>query len=207
MSASVGAFLLQAGAISLSGVLAPGPITAATLASGARNRHAGAWVAVGHGIVEFPLMALILCGAGLVLTNQGFRTGVGLVGGVALLLMAILMLATIRKRPNGNASPKAGNPLWIGVVLTGGNPYFLLWWATVGLALATQAMELGLLAFALFALVHWLCDMAWLEILSLASYQGIAFFGPGSQRIVLFVSSAAMAAFGVYFLLGALGIA
>jgi len=52
----VGVFLLEAALISLSGVLAPGPMTAVTVGEGTRSPHAGAWIAVGHGIIEIPLM-------------------------------------------------------------------------------------------------------------------------------------------------------
>jgi len=57
-------------------------------------------------------------------------------------------------------------------VLTGGQPYFLLWWATVGLTLTNHAMEWGVLALGLFALVHWMCDLGWLEVLSFAGFKG-----------------------------------
>jgi threonine/homoserine/homoserine lactone efflux protein len=197
-------FLLEAAAISLSGVLAPGPVTAATLAAGAGRRHAGAWIAVGHGIVEFPLMLLIMAGAGVVLTAKAFRVGVGLAGGAMLLLMAGMMLLSLRRQARARGPRSSGSPIWTGVALTGGNPYFLLWWATVGLALATRAIDLGILAFALFAVVHWLCDLVWLETLSLASNKGVGLLGPRSQRAILVICSAAMAVFGVLFLVDAL---
>lgn len=54
-------FGAEAAGISLSGVMAPGVITAATLAAGTRNPHAGALVAVGHGIV----CAIALTGFGI----------------------------------------------------------------------------------------------------------------------------------------------
>jgi len=192
-------FLAQTVAISLSGVLAPGPVTAAALAGGARNRHAGAWMAVGHGIIEFPLMLLIMGGAGVVLTAKAFRVGVGLAGGAALLLMALMILASLRRTGIEGKPPAASSPLWTGVVLTGGNPYFLVWWATVGLAMTTRAVELGVLAFGIFAVAHWLCDLIWLEILSLASHRGAGVFGATSQRVVLGICSAAMVFFGVKF--------
>ena len=201
---AVATFLVQAAIISLSGVLAPGPVTAATLAAGARSRHAGAWVAIGHGIVEFPLMFLIMAGAGAVLTARGFRIGVGLAGGAALLLMAGFMLASLWRPEDGRAPVKAVNPVWTGVILTGGNPYFLLWWATVGLALATQAIGLGVLAFGLFAVVHWLCDLVWLEALSLTSHKGVRLLGPRSQRVVPVLCAAAMGVFGLLFVFKAL---
>ena len=205
MSTSVTVFLFQAAIISLSGVMVPGPVTAATLAGGLRNRHAGAWIAVGHGIVEFPLMGLIMAGAGAVLTARAFQIAVGLGGGAALLLMSGLLLASLRRRDASGAPARQANPIWTGVVLTGGNPYFLLWWATVGLALSTRAMDLGVLAFGLFALVHWLCDLAWLEILSLASSRGVDLLGRRSQQAVTVVCSVAMAIFGIRFLWDAVG--
>ncbi|MGE5611933.1 MAG: LysE family transporter [Bacillota bacterium] len=197
------AFLLQATIISLSGVLAPGPMTAATLAAGSRNRHAGTWIAIGHGIVEFPLMGLIMAGAGALLVKTGFRIGVGLAGGAALLLLTTLTLASLRQPTDQPATTRVANPLWTGIVFTGSNPYFLLWWATVGLAMATKAFELGILAFGLFALVHWLCDLVWLETLSLASHQGVGLLGPRSQRIILLICSAAMGVFGIKFVIDA----
>jgi threonine/homoserine/homoserine lactone efflux protein len=193
-------FLLQVVLISLSGVMGPGPVTAATLAAGTRRPHAGAWIAVGHGIVEFPLMGLIMAGAGTILKTQGFQIGVGLAGGAMLIVMGVMLLRGIwRKGDDTHSDPKATNPLWTGIVLTGGNPYFLLWWATVGLALATQAASLGVLAFGLFAIVHWVCDLIWLEVLSIGSHKGATIFGLKSQRMIGAVSAIAMVGFGVFF--------
>ncbi len=52
-------FLASVVVISLSGVLMPGPLFAVTLKKAAKSKVAGALIAVGHGIVEFPLMFLI----------------------------------------------------------------------------------------------------------------------------------------------------
>ena len=194
------AFLAQAVLISLSGVMAPGPVTAVTLGMGARNRHAGALVAVGHGIVEFPLMALLCVGVGQVFQIPQVRIGIGLAGGVMLLLMGIGMLRESRKVHDLTPATAKRGPLLTGVVLSAGNPYFLLWWATVGLALATRAAEFGILAFAAFAVVHWLCDLVWLEALSWTSHKGTKLLGVRSQKIVLAICGAALVVFaGVFF--------
>ena len=63
------AFLVSAVAISLSGVIAPGPVTAATLAAGARHRHAGVMIALGHAIVEVPLILLLVGGVASILDS------------------------------------------------------------------------------------------------------------------------------------------
>jgi len=49
-------FLAQVLIISCSGAMQPGPVTATAIAMGARNRYAGTLLAIGHGIIEFPLM-------------------------------------------------------------------------------------------------------------------------------------------------------
>jgi threonine/homoserine/homoserine lactone efflux protein len=195
-------FLIQVFVISLSGVLSPGPVTAAAIATGQRSRHAGALLAVGHGLLEFPLMILIMLGMGRLLKLACTQIGIGLAGGVVLLLMAIQMFAGAMKPTGINAQDKSAGdkPIFTGFILSAGNPYFLLWWATVGLALATTARGLGIWAFALFAIVHWLCDIVWLEVLSLTSFKGATVLGGRSQRIVLVVCSAAMFFFGLFFI-------
>ena len=193
-------FLAKAVVISLSGVMAPGAITAATLAAGSRDRHAGVRVAVGHGIVEFPLMVLIILGLGRWFKVSGVQTGISLAGGAFLIVMAVRMILAVRKADQPAPAPKRFGPVVTGIVLSAGNPYFLVWWATVGLALATEAAGLGIWAFAVFAVVHWLCDLVWLEVLSLASAGGTSLLGGRAQRIIVIVCAAAMIFFAATFL-------
>jgi threonine/homoserine/homoserine lactone efflux protein len=196
----IGSFLLTAVGISLSGVMAPGPVTAATVAAGTRSPHAGALIAVGHGIVEFPLMLLILAGMDRLLASAGMKVGIGLAGGVVLLLMGGLLIRSLGIAAGDVEKYTSRSPVWIGIVVTGGNPYFLLWWATVGLALASRAIEFGALVFVVFALAHWSCDLLWLEVLSVTGHKGARVMGPGAQRVVTIACSVALMAFGVKFI-------
>src|SRR3990172_4007256 len=91
------AFLLSTIAISLSGVMAPGPITAATLAAGARSRHAGALIALGHAVVEMPLILFLAAGIGGFLASPAAKIGLGFAGGAVLLLMGAQLLANLRR--------------------------------------------------------------------------------------------------------------
>jgi len=81
-------FLFQIVVISLSGVMAPGPVTAAAIATGSRNRYAGTFIALGHGIIEFPLMILIILGMGKILESTKPQIVIGLAGGTFLPIMA-----------------------------------------------------------------------------------------------------------------------
>jgi threonine/homoserine/homoserine lactone efflux protein len=148
--------------------------------------------------VELPLILLLATGLGTFLEFKGVRGGIGLVGGVLLLLMGVQLLAGLRRSEIGSTTPIQRHPLWTGIVLSGANPYFILWWATVGLTLTSQGMEFGILALVLFAILHWLCDLGWLEVLSFAGFKGSA-LGNRGQKVISVVCAAMLLGFGAKF--------
>ena len=196
-------FLIKVVGISLSGVMVPGPITAAAIAMGARNRFAGTLMAIGHGIIEFPLMILIILGLDTILKSAATKIVIGFAGGLFLVIMAIQMLRSIKSIERQEVKVTKSGPVVAGIVLSGGNPFFLIWWASVGLNLAITATSLGIWAFVLFAIVHWLCDLIWFSILSWASFKGSGLLSPRRQRILLLICSLALLVFGVFFIYNA----
>jgi threonine/homoserine/homoserine lactone efflux protein len=194
------AFLLSAVAISLSGVMAPGPMTAATLAAGARSRHAGALVALGHAVVEMPLIFLLAAGMASFLDYPRVKIGIGLAGGAVLVLMGLQLLLSLRSAGLAESAPSRRGPLATGIMLTATNPYFLVWWATVGLALAMQSMRWGAAALLIFAVVHWLCDLVWLELLSVLAFKGSQLFGRRAGQVISGVCGIVLLGFGGQFI-------
>jgi len=195
-------FLIQAVIISLTGVMAPGPMTAVTIGTGTRSPHAGAMVAVGHGIVEFPLMALIYYGLGGVLGIDYVRAAVLTLGGLFLLFMGVDMLISVRMAAELNSS-RSQKPLVAGILFSLGNVYFLIWWATVGASLLSKAVAFGLFGVMSFALVHWSCDFVWFYILSAMSYKGGNVFGIRFQKTVFAVCGVFLLFFSGMFLFDA----
>ena len=99
-------FLLQVFVISFSGAMQPGPVTAAAIAIGGRNRYAGTLLALGHVIVEFPVMILIMLGIGRVFELRGFQIVVGLAGGIVLLIMATTMFISLKTKESHQEQEK-----------------------------------------------------------------------------------------------------
>ena len=195
------AFLSNVLVISLSGALAPGPVTAAAIGMGARHRFAGSLMAFGHGLVEFPLMILLAVGVGGLLAWPSVSIIIGLIGGGFLIFLGVQMVRGLFAAAAADLPMSRGGPLMAGILLSAGNPYFLIWWATAGLVLITRARtDFGIWAFGLMALVHWSCDLVWLTVLSWASFKGSVLLGPKNQRIVLAVCAATMGGFGLYFI-------
>jgi threonine/homoserine/homoserine lactone efflux protein len=176
------AFISEAFLISLSGVIAPGPVTAVTIGKGNESPHAGALIAIGHGVIEVPLMISMLYGFGYLLNLSHTKLVIAFVGGLFLLFMGVSMF---RRGMQVQATSKmyAHPPIVAGILLSLGNPYFLIWWATVGAALILRSVSFGTVAFIIFALVHWLCDFLWYYFLSVLSFKGGQFFGKRFQKI------------------------
>ncbi len=199
-----GAFLLQAVLVSLSGVMAPGPLTVVVVGKGAQSARAGAAIAVGHGVIEFPLMALLVVGLAPFFTRPAFAAWVGLAGGLVLLWMGADLVRTLR-RPVAVSERRETSALVAGILMTAGNPYFLVWWATVGATLVLRAWGFGFWRFALFAVVHWSLDLVWYFFLSAASHRGARLLGDRFRMGVSLVSGALLLYFGVRFVVDAAG--
>jgi len=200
MTANLGLFLLSAAGISLSGVMLPGPLTAATIAKGYQDKNAGILIALGHAVIEFPLMALVYFGFAHFLTSPETKRVVGLAGGLMLVFLGLMMLRAIRKAP-GEAADLPYNSFVTGIIMTGGNPYFYLWWATIGVALIAIAADFGVYGLLLFAVVHWSCDLVWEQFISMSVFKTRHLWTQKVQRIVFGICALVLVGFGAWFCL------
>lgn len=198
-------FLLEAVLISLSGVIAPGPVTAITVSKGTKSPHVGAMIALGHGIVEIPLMILVLYGFGDILKITYIKAIIGLLGGLFLLKMGLDLLRGIRQKKIDSVNGPS-SPLMAGIILTLANPYFLVWMATIGSILIFRSYAFGLLGFTLFMIAHWSCDFLWLYFLSALSFKGGQFFGKKLQQVLFVICGIFLLFFSTKFIYDAVKI-
>jgi threonine/homoserine/homoserine lactone efflux protein len=201
METSLGLFLLSAAGISLSGVMLPGPLTAATIVKGYSDKHAGAWITAGHAVIEIPLITVIYF-VGHFIDSPQVEKGIYLVGGLMLLYLGFRMF-----RATGDAagvvSGLPASSLVTGIVITGTNPGFYAWWAILGTALVTGAAKFGPAGVILFTLVHLPCDLAWSEFLSVGTFESRRWWTQKVRRIVFSVCALILAGFGIWFCLSA----
>ncbi|MCX6008957.1 MAG: LysE family transporter [Chloroflexi bacterium] len=198
MTASLGLFLLSAAGISLSGVMLPGPLTAATIAKGYREQNAGIFIALGHAVIELPLMALIYFGFAHFFASPEAKKVIGLAGGLMLIAMGSVVVWNIKKA-QGEAADLPYNSLVTGIMMTGANPYFFLWWATIGIALIATAAGFGIWGLVVFAVVHWSCDLVWEQFISMSVFRTKHLWTQKVQRIVFGVCALVLVGFGVWF--------
>ena len=185
--------------ISLSGVLMPGPLFAVTLQKAAKSKFAGALIAVGHGIVEFPLMFLIFFLLSEFTIPSFVQVAVGLVGGFLMILMGVQTLRNRHKTQNTPAASQRESVL-AGVWTTAANAGFILWWLTIGTTLILNAKLFGLLGFSVFAGIHWLCDFSFYTLAAVAVFKSQRFWNDKVRMGVTLFCVVVFIGFGAYFM-------
>ncbi len=185
--------------ISLSGVLMPGPLFAVTLRKAEKSKVAGALIAVGHGIVEFPLMLLIFFVLSQFTIPSAVQVMVGLVGGFLMVLMGI---QTFRKRNKLNEAPASlkRDSVLAGIYTTAANAGFILWWLTIGTTLILNAQLFGLVGFSVFAGFHWFCDFLFYTLAAMAVFKSQRFWNDRVRMGITFFCVFVFVGFGVYFM-------
>jgi threonine/homoserine/homoserine lactone efflux protein len=196
-------FLASVLLISLSGVLMPGPLFAITINKASKSKTAGALIAVGHGIIEFPLMFLILFVVSQFEIPSIVQVAVGLIGGLMMVFMGVQAFSNRRKQTVETVNLKRDSVL-AGVYTTAVNAGFVLWWLTVGTALVLNAKLFGLAGFSIFAGVHWLCDFAWYAVVGLLIFKSQRFFSDRIRMGITLFCVAVFIGFGAYFMGSAL---
>ncbi len=191
-------FIFKVVLISSSGALSPGPLTAATVAIGAKHGwRGGFWVSVGHAAVELPLVLLIASGVAAVLTQPSAVSALSIAGGLMLVFFALLTAKSAFGSLENGKNP--ANPFSTGVMLSALNPFFIAWWAGIGGVLISEALSLWSYAgVAVLYLSHVWLDFFWL--IALAQFTSMAIFTTKIYRALLLALSALVMLFGIDFL-------
>ena len=188
-------FLASVALISLSGVMMPGPVFAVTIARSYKSQFAGIRVAVGHALIEIPLILLINYGFASFFQNALVQKVLFLAGGSVLVWMGIRMLRA-RGKAVEEGKDLPSNSIFAGATTTALNPYFILWWATIGSMLIMKSLSFGLTGLILFAIVHLLCDFGWLAFVSVIVHRTKSLWGGKVQRGLIIASSVLLIGFG-----------
>lgn len=196
-------FLASVLLISLSGVLMPGPLFAVTLKKAAKSKFSGALIAVGHGIVEVPLMFLIFFVLSQFTIPNSVQAMVGLVGGFLMIFMGVQAFRSRHKQEEATIGLKRDSVL-AGVWTTAANAGFILWWLTIGTTLILNAKLFGLLGFSIFAGVHWLTDFSWYTVVALLIFKSQRFWTQRTWMGITLFCVAVLIGFGAYFMGSAL---
>lgn len=192
--------------IALTGAMAPGPLLTLAIVQAFRRGPRALWLMAGHALVEAFLLAGFAFGLQGVLRRPIVHSVLGLAGGAFLLWTGIgLLLAAVSGRlrlPTSaeGAEPERFRPVWQGAVVSVSNPYWSLWWATVGIKLAADSLAVGPLGVGAFFLGHELADVGWYGFVILAVSSGRKLLSARAYRALIGTCAAFLVVLGAGFL-------
>jgi len=185
---------------SLSGVMMPGPMFTVTLAKSLKSPWAGVWVSLGHAVIEVPLILLIYFGLAHFFQNDIVQLALSVLGGGMIAWMSVGLFRARRELAR-EGKDTTYNAFVAGILMSGLNPFFLVWWVTVGsLLLMTFLSAVGTSGLILFIVVHWLCDLVWLSLVSFTVFKTHSFWSQRVQEWIFVVLSLALLYFGGQFI-------
>lgn len=192
--------------IGLTGALAPGPTLVATInASISGDWKIGPKVTLGHMIAESVIFVLIVLG--LATLALPYTTAIALIGGIALIVFGALTITGSRGASlNGPVTGTASNPYIAGLVTSVANPYFWIWWLTIGSAMVIAGLAGGIVLAGVFLIGHWCADLGWFTLVSAGVSQGRTILSDIYYRRVMGVCGVFLIMFGVYYLLKAISL-
>lgn len=221
--------LLFSFTVALTGAMAPGPLLTYTIIKSARARKRGyamgLWIIMGHAIIEGVIIVLLLAGLSVLLREPAAVKIIGVIGGTVLVLFGLSIVRDIvqeklpvdlemplEKTPgitpgvSGDAPAASAikkivdHPITGGALISMANPYWWVWWATIGFAFMTQfdVSLNNIPALAAFFIGHEAGDLAWYLLVSALSFWGVRRLNKKVYYGLLGGCAVFMMGFGVY---------
>lgn len=165
-------FFIFSFGIGLTGAVAPGPTLVATINESLKSGWtAGPRVTSGHITIETAIAVAIVFGIASVLS--AYTDAVALFGGIILVVFGIINVLSAGnvKIRTGGCEVRTG-PFLAGVITSATNPYFWIWWLTIGAGFLLTGIKGGIVFAVAFMGGHWLSDLGWFTFVSAGISRG-----------------------------------
>lgn len=195
--------------VTTSGALTPGPLFFANISKGMKmGARSGLLFSIGHTVVEFPLVIFLALGLLTEVNQPSIKRVIGLVGGCALFVFGILQIRESLRNTTHQASKRGRiiqNSIFLGLIFSGLNPFFIIWWLTIGAKLILEALLLAQIfgVLVMFGAHIWM-DYAWLIGTAHLSRIGVKIIGSKVYRVLIFIFGVALLLFGINFILSSM---
>lgn len=160
---------------------------------------------IGHALLEFAIVILLILGLRPVIARVKFRVAVGLVGGAAMIYMGYDMLSHEAHLPLSLSAQSAAYSwprlILIGVVISVANPYFTGWWTTIGVGQMAHMSPRTRLEYFGFYVGHELADFAWYGFVGLLLITGSRWLTDGIYRGLILFCGSVMLILGLWFMI------
>ena len=190
-------------AIALSGAIAPGPLLVTVISNSLKSGFkTGPLVILGHAILEICMVAVLVMGLGRFINTPSVIRVISIAGAAILLYFGIEILHSLPSvsiNLDSRSGGKSSNLFFQGIAMSISNPYWTVWWLTIGLGLLLSSWKSGIPGFLFFFSGHILADLGWYSFISFNFSKGRKFLSLRLYRIIMGTSAVVIILFGLYF--------
>jgi threonine/homoserine/homoserine lactone efflux protein len=193
--------------IGFTGAIAPGPTLIATIHGAVKGGWmVGPRVTLGHALVEVLMVILVIGGLSVFIGQYSWV--IATIGGGALVVFGILTILESRHAgvPVTESAKASRGPILAGAITSISNPYFWLWWLTVGSALLIGALSGGIANALAFITGHWAADLIWFTIVAASMHKGKFLLAERGYRAILGICGIFLVGFGIFYLISFQGL-
>jgi threonine/homoserine/homoserine lactone efflux protein len=197
--------------IGFSGAAMPGPVTALIVTETTKRGFiAGPLITLGHVSLEIIMVAALYVGLSDMLNQNRVTGGIGIVGGIVLMWLGIDMVTNawrnrislkLSRRLGTESGSASRHPFLGGIITTLVNPYWFLWWATVGATFLIQFRAYPMIGVLAFYFGHTLADWTWNNFVAFVVASGRRLVSDRLYRGILIACGLFMIGMSVYFLI------
>ena len=202
--------------VGFSGALVPGPMLTLTISSVAEK---GFWtsvfIVIGHSILELAVVIAFLLGILKYLENPLIIKIIGILGGAFLLYMGVdILVSVFKKKFIINFKSMLGKKTMTGrstgiIILKGllvslANPYWWVWWLTIGAAFMIRSVKFEFVGVSSFFVGHISADFIWYLFIGFLISTGRKFFNQKIYNGILIACSIFLFYLGARFIVDAI---
>jgi threonine/homoserine/homoserine lactone efflux protein len=202
--------------VAFSGALAPGPMLTLVISSVAKK---GFWtsffIVVGHSLLELAVVLSFFLGVLKYLENPLIVKIIGILGGLFLLYLGTDIIISIFKnkyvidfksivKKRTITGRSTGIVILKGILISLINPYWYIWWITIGAAFIIKSVEFNIPGISSFYLGHISADFIWYLFIGFLINTGRKFFNQKIYNGILAACSLFLFYLGIRFIIEAL---
>jgi len=199
--------------VGFSGALVPGPMFTMVITRVAQKGFwASVFIVIGHSIAELAVVVIFLFGLIKYLQNEIIIKVIGILGGIGLLYLAYDMISTsiknkvkieftLQKNEKDSKSKKNLFILFQGFLISLINPYWYLWWVTIGAAFLLKSTKFGSFGTFIFYGGHISSDFVWYLFIGFVLSKGKKRINQKAYRILFFLCGLFLVYLGIKFII------
>lgn len=195
-------------AIGFSGALMPGPLLGLTIDVGIKKgARGGLLLGIGHALLELVTVILLMLGLKEFIATPMVSGIIGVVGGIVLLFMGLDMFISAQKNKVSldDLKTEEHKYTWSKLILKGitvsiSNPYFVLWWASIGMALLLDSLKVGVIGIVFVYIGHILSDISWFTFVAFSMSKSRRLMSPKIYKGLIMGLGLFVSCFAIYFI-------